>query len=324
MKTKQCIPIVLARFIILTLIMTPWLGLSQKLGHYIKNDQVIFVFTPEDYDSFKRLKNGRFKKPSRVKVKEVCISGNFNNWSKEGVYMEPLGDEVFVLSQPLSIFKDELTWDFKYLVNGKFWAEPDPSFRDHVVSGTQPDGSPSYFLQLNTFTADPMGNTMFRLPGHTEAREVIVTGSFNNWNNHNLVMNKTQNGWNLAVDLEPGYHQYKFIVDGNYITDPFNDNLVKHQELDLVSVLRVTKEVRFFLHTHKSARKVAVVGTFNNWKPGLDVMDRTPEGWELKIELTDGKHHYKFVVDDTWITDPANPTQEYDVNGNINSVIIVN
>ena len=310
--------------IILVLVLSPSIAYSQKLGHYIKDDQVIFVFAPEDYQTFTRLKNGRFKKPERVRVKRVSISGNFNNWDKEGVPMEAIGEEVFVLSQPLSYFKDELTWDFKYLVNGKFWAEPDESFRDKVVAGTHPDGRTSFFLQLNTFTSNTMGNTMFRLPGHPDAREVVLTGSFNNWNNHNLVMNKTETGWNLAVELEPGYYQYQFIVDGKYFTDPLNDNLVKHEKLNYVSVIKVTREVRFFLNTHNSAKRVSVVGSFNNWQPDVDMMERTPEGWEVKLELTDGKHHYKFVVDGTWITDPSNPWQEYDKKGRMNSVMIVN
>ncbi|WP_224491592.1 early set domain-containing protein [Robertkochia flava] len=308
----------------LVLIITPLTASAQKLGHYLKGDQVIFVFSPQDYETFTRLKNGRTKDPARVKVKRVCISGNFNNWDKDGVPMDPLGDGVFVLSQPLSIFKDELTWDFKYLVNGKYWAEPDASFRDNVVAGTFPNGDTSYFLQLNTFRPDIMGNTLFRLPGHTDAREVILTGTFNSWNNHTLPMEKTATGWRLALDLEPGFYQYKFIVDGVMIEDPLNDDLVRHDQLGPVSVIKVTKEVRFFLNTHLSAQNVAVAGTFNNWQPDLDLMEKTEDGWEIKLELPEGKHYYRFVVDDAWITDPTNPVQEYDDEGHVNSVIIVN
>lgn len=297
---------------------------GQKLGHYLKGDQVIFVFTPQDYETYTRLRNGKKKNPERVRVKKVSISGNFNNWDKEGIPMEPLGDGVFVLSQPLSLFKEQLTWDFKYLVNGKFWAEPDASFRDKVAAGTHPDGETSYFLQLNTLTADKMGNTLFRLPGYENAKEVILTGSFNNWNNHALPMNKTNTGWTLALDLEPGQYQYKFIVDGEYVEDPLNELKATHNQLGDVSVIGVTREIRLFLNTHKMAERVSVAGSFNNWQPDLDLMERTAEGWEIKLDLSKGKHHYKFVVDDSWITDPSNPLQEYDTNGNINSVIIVN
>ncbi|MBL7472980.1 hypothetical protein [Robertkochia sediminum] len=296
---------------------------EEKLGHYIKDNQVIFVFSASDYIQYQRLRNGRFKSPDRVRVKEVSISGNFNNWSKDGIPMDNIGGGVFVLSQPLSIFKDQLTWDFKYLVNGKFWAEPDISFRDKVVAGTHSSGEPRYFLQLNTFIPNPMGNTLFRLPGHKDAKEVILTGSFNNWNDHALPMENTQNGWRLALDLEPGYHQYGFIVDGTFIADPTNDELIKSETLGMTSVLRVTKEVRLFLNTHRNARKVAVAGSFNNWQSDLDYLEWAEDGWEIKLELPSGKHHYKFVVDNSWITDPANPIQEYDTRGNINSVIVV-
>lgn len=296
---------------------------AQKLGHYIKDNQVIFVFSASDYTQYSRLRNGRIKSPDRVRVKQVSISGNFNNWSKDGIPMDDIGGGVFVLSQPLSIFKDQLSWDFKYLINRKFWAEPDVSFRDKVIAGTHSSGEPRYFLQLNTFTPNPMGNTLFRLPGYQDAKEVILTGSFNNWNDHALPMKNTPNGWRLALDLEPGYHQYGFIVDGTFIADPTNDELIQTEILGMASVLRVTKEVRLFLNTHRNARKVAVAGTFNNWQSDLDYLEWADDRWEIKLELPSGKHHYKFVVDNSWITDPSNPIQEYDTRGNINSVIVV-
>lgn len=302
----------------------PLLTHAQKQGHYIKDNLVVFIFNPEDYEHFARLKSGKFKKAEKVKVKRVSISGNFNNWNKNGVEMTPLGDGIFVHSQPLSIFEDQMTWDFKYVVNKKFWAEPDVGFVDKVAAGNHPSGNLRFHLQLNTFRPDRMGNQVFRLEGFHDASQVVLTGSFNNWSNHALPMEKTDYGWSLTLNLEPGFYEYKFIVDGRYISDPSNPYMVKHNMLGEVSVQRVTREVRFFLNTHKGAQKVAVAGTFNNWQPDLLFMERTPEGWELKVELTRGKHHYKFVVDNSWITDPSNPVQEYDDKGNINSVIVVN
>jgi Glycogen recognition site of AMP-activated protein kinase len=41
------------------------------------------------------------------------------------------------------------------------------------------------------------------------------------------------------------------------------------------------------------------------------------------IDLLPGRHTYKFIVDGIWMTDPANPVDEDDGNGNINSVPVV-
>ena len=45
--------------------------------------------------------------------------------------------------------------------------------------------------------------------------------------------------------------------------------------------------------------------------------------WRVNIPLTGGKHHYKFIVDGQWLTDPSNPIIEDDGGGNLNSVLFV-
>jgi hypothetical protein len=68
------------------------------------------------------------------------------------------------------------------------------------------------------------GNTTFRLKGHADASIVTVAGTFNNWNQSQLVCGREADEWVCRVDLEPGYHTYKFIVDGNWVLDPDNPN----------------------------------------------------------------------------------------------------
>ncbi len=51
-------------------------------------------------------------------------------------------------------------------------------------------------------------------------------------------MQKTSNGWVITVEVEPGEHQYKFIVDGKWILDP--GAALKKQDGEVVnSVIRV-------------------------------------------------------------------------------------
>lgn len=66
------------------------------------------------------------------------------------------------------------------------------------------------------------GNTTFRLKGHDRAKVVVLSGSFNNWNQSQYVFGREGDEWVCRIDLEPGRHSYKFIVDGKWILDPAN------------------------------------------------------------------------------------------------------
>ncbi len=66
------------------------------------------------------------------------------------------------------------------------------------------------------------GNTTFRLKGHPNARVVAVAGSFNDWNQSQVLCGKEGNEWICRIDLAPGKYTYKFIIDGDWILDPAN------------------------------------------------------------------------------------------------------
>ena len=53
------------------------------------------------------------------------------------------------------------------------------------------------------------------------AKTVLLAGDFNNWGKSSLKMKKDTKGtWKIKVDVVPGRHEYKFIVDGNWWNDP--------------------------------------------------------------------------------------------------------
>ena len=58
-----------------------------------------------------------------------------------------------------------------------------------------------------------------------EAKEVKLAGDFNNWNANSGKLKKSRgNIWIKDVLLKPGRYEYKFVIDGNWISDPDNDS----------------------------------------------------------------------------------------------------
>src|SRR5882672_194456 len=78
--------------------------------------------------------------------------------------------------------------------------------------------------KLNLPAPSLKGNTTFRLKGYPDASIVALAGSFNNWNQSQFIFGREGDEWVCRIDLEPGKHAYKFIVDGNWLLDPANSN----------------------------------------------------------------------------------------------------
>jgi hypothetical protein len=66
------------------------------------------------------------------------------------------------------------------------------------------------------------GNASFKLKGFPNAQIVALAGSFNNWNQSQTLCGKAGDEWVCRINLAPGKYTYKFIVDGNWMTDPAN------------------------------------------------------------------------------------------------------
>lgn len=76
----------------------------------------------------------------------------------------------------------------------------------------------------------------------------------------------------------------------------------------------------FVLNGHANARDVRVAGSFNDWSVQANRLVRRGNAWVADVEVPPGKVSYKFIVDDQWITDPANARTEGD-GQHINSVL---
>jgi len=53
-----------------------------------------------------------------------------------------------------------------------------------------------------------------------QARAVSVAGSFNNWEMKRTPMQKDGAGWKASISLAPGRYEYRFVADGQWLSDP--------------------------------------------------------------------------------------------------------
>lgn len=162
--------------------------------------------------------------------------------------------------------------------------------------------------------------TIFRLEGFKKAQHVYLSGSFNNWSTQAYEMKQDNSGWVFPVQLKPGRHEYKFIVDGRWMPDPMNNLKTPDNAGDYNSVYFKTN-CTFSLNGFENARKVVLAGSFNNWDEEGSVMQKIGGKWVLDVFLPDGTYAYKFIVDKNWMTDPFNADIRPDENGNLNSYI---
>jgi 1,4-alpha-glucan branching enzyme len=72
------------------------------------------------------------------------------------------------------------------------------------------------------------------------AREVLVAGSFNDWQPAANPMSKQRGGkWSTELLLKPGCYEYRFVVDGQWQDDPMAARFVANAFGGLNCVIEV-------------------------------------------------------------------------------------
>lgn len=292
------------------------------LPYYLDGNDVVFVFDVRNYAKALESENADNVDFKDLGIYEVAISGQFNNWSKKGWKMQKKSEFIFELRKPLSGFNDAFPLEFRYVINGKHLSDPmNPGTDQRKVSDAFLKDV--YKLDLSVIDVHPSGNVLFSLKGHTHSNQVILSGSFNGWDEYALKMHKVSDGWELRADLPPGRYEYKFIADREWLHDSLNKESVMNEHGTLNSVLWVTVPVQFSLAGFPNAKKVILAGSFNDWNENGQRMTLMNGIWTTTLNLPGGKHTYKFIVDGTWILDPGNQVIEDDGAGNKNSVRFV-
>lgn len=292
---------------------------KSKFGSYFfEGSDVVFEFDRRAYEKALR-SDSTAVDFADLDILQVTVAGNFNNWSKDNWVMQRIDDNRYQLRKRLKDFTDAPNWQFRFLINGDYWTPEAASIKKNGVLSWYDIKNPNAPMPPSGDT----GNVEIRLKGFTQKNQVILAGTFNNWDEERLHMRRDSLGWVVHLTLHPGIYEYKFIVDGQWMEDPANPEKRHNQYGTFNSVLRVTEPVRFELAGFSDAREVILAGSFNDWNEKKLRMRRTEIGWKIEVPLVGGKHLYKFIVDGQWMTDPANPRRETDSKGNVNSVLFV-
>lgn len=286
-------------------------------GHYFfEGEDVVFEFDRRQYAKAVRAADKANIDFGDIDVVKVAVSGNFNNWSWDDWKMQKVDQYRYRLRKKVADLKGEPNWQFKFVINGAYWTQPK----------VKQQGALTNYDLKNPDKAtkpDEKGNVLFRLKGYTDRKKVVLSGTFNHWDEHILSMQKKDDGWEMRLTLKPGTYEYKFIADGEWMHDPANPHTKTNEHQTLNSVLYVTTPVRFTLPGYTEAKQVIVSGSFNLWNQTALPMTRTATGWTIEVPLTGGKHLYKFIVDGNWMLDPANKHVETTWDGHENSVVMV-
>ncbi len=226
----------------------------------------------------------------------VRLAGSFTNWGQGALPMEK-NDSGWTVNVKLSPGKHL----YKFIIDDNWRIDKDNSLAENDGMGN--DNS-VYFKTNYTFT----------LKGYSNAKKVFLAGSFNNWKERDLLMQRSDSGWSLPVYLSEGTHTYRFIADGNWFTDPANNDKLPNEYNDFNSVIRIGNPYIFKLDGFTEAKKVMLMGSFNDWKEGELLMRKTATGWELPYTLGPGNYEYRLKID-------GQLTQDSVTKGNLALVI---
>ncbi|HEX7902581.1 MAG TPA: hypothetical protein VF487_01795 [Chitinophagaceae bacterium] len=234
---------------------------------------------------------------------KVFVAGSFNDWRPNELAMTKTVD-----GWEFPIYLADGTHTYRFIVDGVWITDPDNK-----------DKLPNELKDYNSVLR--IGKpSLFKLNNYKDAKQVILTGSFNKWRKDELFMTRTATGWELPYTLGPGNYEYRVIVDGKEIAHP--QDLLTINDLNKGnSYLILNANYTFRLKGYPDAKKVFVAGDFNDWHPSSFDMKKEGDEWVFRLHLSPGKHLYKFIVDGKWMIDPGNNEWERDEQGNDNSVL---
>lgn len=76
---------------------------------------------------------------------------------------------------------------------------------------------------------------------YPQAQSVMIAGDFNSWQPQNTPLNKadSKGRWKVEVPLDGGLYQYRYVVDGRWQQDPYNERVTENEFGEFNSLLEV-------------------------------------------------------------------------------------
>lgn len=221
--------------------------------------------------------------------RSIYLSGSFNEWSTLATPLQKV-DSGYAVTVKLA----DGAHQYKYVVNGHWVLDP----RNKTKKADWMGNENSLYFKTNY---------QFTLKSFPKAKKVYLAGSFNNWQEKEIALQRTDGIWQRSVFLPDGTHSYKFLVDGKWILDPDNHLSRSDGMGSTNSYLAIGDTFYFHLPGAEKANDVRVAGSFNGWNESDLRLAKTDSGWVLPYVLQAGNYEYKFLVDGQWQLDPTNP-----------------
>lgn len=236
-------------------------------------------------------------------ARRVFVAGTFNLWDPRDLKMQKYSE-----GWRLPVYLKDGTYSYKFIVDDRWITDP-----ENPQTRTDSRGN------INSVMGRGEDHVFF-LKGFTDANSVYLAGNFNNWDEGEIAMDRTPDGWKVEYKLARGNYEYKFITDGRWIPDPENIFTTGKGEY-INSFLAFKSNYTFILQGYPDAKEIRITGSFNNWTNEGYLMVKREGFWEFPVYLGKGKHLYKFIIDGEWILDPGNRLWEENEYGTGNSIL---
>jgi cyclomaltodextrinase / maltogenic alpha-amylase / neopullulanase len=178
-------------------------------------------------------------------------------------------------------------------------------------------------------------------------KTVNLAGDFNGWSTSDTPMADDGKGvFSVSLKIEEGVHPYKFVLNRDtWINDPKADKKLESDDgnggMNSGVAIGVTAPVKpaennpsgefgqqFTFDARKidpAPKSVNLAGDFNGWSTTATPMQGKDGLYTVRVPLSDGVHHYKFVINgENWLPDPNadKALEEDDGHGGKNSGVM--